>query len=230
MTKQDYEDFLQVYDRKIQDGYNYEEMCSFLQAWIEDFIDLADKYFVDSGEYVLDILDDIREDHKTVANYASSLHDDRNQSYDNQPYSVHLTQVYNVLMPSFGDEDVIMNASLCHDLLEDTGITYNDLKTFVGRDVADVVYDVTNELGKNRKERAEKTYPKIAANPLAVIVKVADRIANTTYSKKSGSSMYKKYCSEYPSFRQALYNNFPNHPYNDRIEHLWKVLEECSNQ
>jgi predicted nucleotidyltransferase len=51
-----------------------------------------------------------------------------------------------------------------------------------------------------------------------------------TYSKKSGSSMYKKYCSEYPSFRQALYNSFPNHPYNDRIEHLWKVLEECSNQ
>jgi (p)ppGpp synthase/HD superfamily hydrolase len=135
--------------------------------------------------------------------------------------------VYNVLLPLFGDNDVIMKAALCHDLLEDTSITYNDLKNQVGEATADVVYDVTNELGKNRRERAERTYPKIAANPLAVIVKVADRIANTRYSQKQGSSMYSKYCAEYPKFRNALYNANHINQY-PALGNLWAILDQIS--
>jgi guanosine-3',5'-bis(diphosphate) 3'-pyrophosphohydrolase len=162
--------------------------------------------------------------HYFTLNYASNLHADRNLLYDDQPYSVHLTAVYTVLEPFFGDNDVVMQAALCHDLLEDTGITYNDLRSQVGAEVADVVYDVTNELGKNRQERAERTYPKIAANPLAVIVKVADRIANMNHSRAKGSSMFRKYCAEYPKFRNALYNanhvnQYPN------LANLWYNLD-----
>ena len=166
--------------------------------------------------------------HLLTLNFASEQHAARNLLYNNQPYSVHLKAVYAVLEPLFGDNDVVMQAALCHDLLEDTGITYNDLQTSVGLAVADVVYDVTNELGKNRKERAERTYPKIAANPLAVIVKVADRIANTSYSKTSGSSMYGKYCAEFPLFRNALYNTKHMEQY-PALGGMWDVLDTISS-
>jgi (p)ppGpp synthase/HD superfamily hydrolase len=169
----------------------------------------------------------MKQQHQNTADYASNLHAQRNLFYDNQPYSVHLMDVYNVLLPLFGDNDVIMKAALCHDLLEDTSITYNDLKNQVGEATADVVYDVTNELGKNRRERAERTYPKIAANPLAVIVKVADRIANTRYSQKQGSSMYSKYCAEYPKFRNALYNANHINQY-PALGNLWAILDQIS--
>jgi len=169
----------------------------------------------------------MKQQHQTTAQYASNLHAQRQLLYDNQPYSVHLMDVYNVLLPLFGDNDVVLKAALCHDLLEDTSITYNDLRSQVGEATADVVYDVTNELGKNRKERAERTYPKIAANPLAVIVKVADRIANTQYSKASGSSMFGKYCAEYPKFRNTLYNikHVDQYP---ALGELWTILDRIS--
>lgn len=63
-------------------------------------------------------------------------------------------------------------------------------------DVADIVYAVTNEKGKNRSERAnEKYYQGIRENKLAVIVKICDRLANALYSKLINSRMldvYKK--------------------------------------
>ena len=166
--------------------------------------------------------------HYVTLNYASNLHADRNLLYDDEPYKVHLTAVYAVLEPFFIDNYLVMQAALCHDLLEDTGITYNDLKAAVGAEVADVVYDVTNELGKNRQERAERTYPKIAANPLAVIVKVADRIANMNHSKITGSTMFNKYCAEYSKFRSSLYNvkHLDQYP---ALGQLWAILDQLSN-
>jgi (p)ppGpp synthase/HD superfamily hydrolase len=112
--------------------------------------------------------------------------------------------VVNVLK-AVGEEDQdVLAAAWCHDLLEDTALNYNDLKGVIGERASDIVYDVTNELGKNRKERAEKTYPKIAKNPLAIRVKLADRIANMEFSKQSGSGMFEKYCKESDSFHDAL--------------------------
>jgi (p)ppGpp synthase/HD superfamily hydrolase len=165
--------------------------------------------------------------HQTIADYASDLHAHRRLYYHGQPYRVHLEAVYDILLPQFGRNQVIMLAALCHDLLEDTAISYNDLVDRVGIEVADVVYDVTNELGRNRQERAARTYPKTAANPLAVIVKVADRIANTRYSQSRGSSMYAKYCAEYPHFRRSLFN--PEHISQwPALADLWQQLDQVS--
>jgi (p)ppGpp synthase/HD superfamily hydrolase len=170
----------------------------------------------------------MKQQHQATAKYAGDLHAERRLLYHQQPYAVHLLMVYDILEPVFGDNDVVMQAALCHDLLEDTAITYNDLARATSVAVADVVYDVTNELGKNRKERAARTYPKTAANPLAVIVKVADRIANTVYSASTGSGMYEKYCAEYAHFREALYNpaHITEYPV---LAQLWQRLDAINN-
>jgi (p)ppGpp synthase/HD superfamily hydrolase len=161
-------------------------------------------------------------------NYAIDLHGE--QKYDHNPYSFHLFEVLQILVDAYMlgdpfDAQDILAAGVCHDTLEDCNITYNDLVKEIGKPAADIVYDVTNELGKNRKERATKTYPKIADNPRAIIVKLADRIANMRYSQRAGSSMYKKYLSEMPEFKAALHNPgyFETYP---MMGILWEELEK----
>jgi (p)ppGpp synthase/HD superfamily hydrolase len=61
-------------------------------------------------------------------------------------------------------------------------------------------------LGRNRKERHEKTYPKTAKNPKAVILKLADRIANVTFSVRSGEDKLRMYKKEHESFRAILFD------------------------
>lgn len=122
------------------------------------------------------------------------------------PYSYHLGCVVNVLK-RFGvqDEDILI-AGWLHDSLEDTSATMLQLEAAFGRRVADLVHRVTNESGKNRKERHEKTYPKILASDDAITLKLADRIANIEHSvdndDKDKLKMYKK---EYQAFRSKLY-------------------------
>lgn len=162
-----------------------------------------------------------------VFNWATAVHGD--QKYGDGPYSDHLRNVYTILL-SFGITDEnILSAGICHDVLEDTTLTYNDLADVIGKNAADIVYDVTNELGKNRKERALKTYPKIAANPKAIMVKVADRMSNTTYSKDSGSSMYDKYCREFPDFKSHLYTSASLEAF-PVLNEMWAYLEIVSTK
>ena len=55
-------------------------------------------------------------------------------------------------------KDACRRASFGHDLIEDTRVSYNDVKTELGQEAADIIYAVTNDKGKNRKERAGVNY------------------------------------------------------------------------
>lgn len=135
------------------------------------------------------------------------------QRYGSLPYSVHLQAVKDVAdkylyyLP-ITHHLIVQSAALLHDVVEDTDVSESQLERQFGPEIADIVYRVTNERGRDRKERNFKTYPKIWKSDLAIFVKLADRIANTTNSKnsndKKGVEMYAKYTSEYPIFRYAL--------------------------
>jgi guanosine-3',5'-bis(diphosphate) 3'-pyrophosphohydrolase len=127
-----------------------------------------------------------------------------NQSYDEIfPYEKHLDDVVEVL-EKFGFAGKFIVAGFLHDSVEDDGISYNDIKKHFGVEVAEMVYCVTDEIGRNRKEKKEKTLPKTASNPDAIILKLADRIANIQHGGKV--DMYLK---EYQEFKGALYLNTP---------------------
>ena len=138
-----------------------------------------------------------------------------NQSYDEIfPYEKHLDDVVDVLK-RFGFSGKYIVAGYLHDSIEDDGISYNDIKKHFGVEVAEMVYCVTDELGRNRKEKKEKTLPKTASNPDAIILKLGDRIANIEHGGKV--DMYKK---EQQEFKGALYLNTPN----DGKE-MWNYLD-----
>ena len=129
-----------------------------------------------------------------------------NQSYDEIfPYEKHLDDVVDVLKRfDFKSNKMLIGAAL-HDAIEDDGISYNDINKHFDKEVAEMVYCVTDELGRNRKEKKEKTLPKTASNKDAIILKLADRIANIEHGGKI--DMYAK---EYQEFKGALFLNTPS--------------------
>lgn len=150
----------------------------------------------------------------------------QNKEYgDGIPYSVHLFLVVSYIhqflvlsnIPRELWEDVIIAAWL-HDVREDAGISYNEIKKLFGERVAEIVYSVTNEDGRDREEKAIKTYPKTAKNRLGVFVKLADRIANTVYSKMNQNSMFNKYVKEFKFFKISLFEK-------GEYDAIWSYLE-----
>lgn len=138
-----------------------------------------------------------------------------NQSYDEIfPYEKHLDDVVDVLK-RFGFSGKYIVAGFLHDSIEDDGISYNDIKKHFGTEVAEMVYDVTDEQGRTRKEKKVKTLPKTAVNPDAIILKLADRIANIEHGGKI--DMYAK---EYQEFKGALYLNTPSDG-----KKMWEYLD-----
>lgn len=124
---------------------------------------------------------------------------------ENQPYTVHLERVVETLQRYGVTDENMLVAGWLHDIVEDTDVTLNQVELMFGRTVSDLVGRVTNEEGKNRKERHAKTYPKIKASDDALVLKLADRIANVEYSVEQGDKdKLKMYSKEYEGFREAL--------------------------
>lgn len=125
------------------------------------------------------------------------------QSYDIYPYMYHVKQVVKIAQDLGYDESILVSCAL-HDTLEDTDLSFNDIKKAFGEEVAEIVYCVTDELGRNRKERKAKTYPKIRSNWKAIAVKLADRIANVTQSKMYQPKLFDLYQDEHIQFCREL--------------------------
>ena len=151
---------------------------------------------------------------KEAAYMAISAHG--NQTYDGYPYYYHLEQVVDILKEYGYTEDKFIISGYLHDAIEDADVSYNDIRTKFGSEIAEIVYCVTDELGRNRQERKSKTLPKIAGNKDAIIVKLADRIANLRKPKLKG--MYTK---EFKVFRDHLFIE-------GHADEMWKELEELT--
>ena len=129
------------------------------------------------------------------------------QTYNDEvPYVRHTEFVVAVLQRFGFNEPELVCAGHLHDAIEDTKTSYNDINDRFGVKVAELVYSVTSEQGRNRKERNAKTYPKIARRFYPTALKLADRIANVEYGNATGGKvdMYRK---EYPGFRGALWTD-----------------------
>jgi (p)ppGpp synthase/HD superfamily hydrolase len=169
-----------------------------------------------------------------IINYAIIAHEQTNHLYNGFPYSVHLSMValfaqkYINELPTAIQSD-ILDACWLHDTIEDCRLTYNDILKISNKQVADIVYAVTNEKGKNRSERAnEKYYNGIREIAFATFVKLCDRLANVLYSKNSKSDMFKKYKSEHSTFIQSLFPNAIPYEYSKMVDELNCLVSSVS--
>jgi (p)ppGpp synthase/HD superfamily hydrolase len=116
--------------------------------------------------------------------FATAAHAAMGQTrkYTGEPYVVHPIEV-SELVASVGGTDAMVAAALLHDVLEDTGVTFDILEAEFGSEVAELVLwltDVSRPEDGNRSTRKALDRQHSAAAPAAAqTVKVADLISNT---------------------------------------------------
>ena len=168
-------------------------------------------------------------------------HRNTNHYYDTYlPYEFHLRMVAQVgkdfkhLLPKINlvdnrNQDTLFElACHGHDLIEDTRVSYNDVKNILGQFVADIIFAVSNEKGKVRSERAnDKYYQGIRDTEGAVFVKLCDRIANVQYGKLTKSRQVEMYKKENEHFMDMLgWNGSPTNPYFEMYQYLINLFND----
>jgi len=151
-----------------------------------------------------------------------------NQMYGNLPYKHHLVDVAaiaekncHLITDDNIERAVLISAAWLHDVLEDTAVKYKTLRYYFGKNVADLVSAVTDEPGKNRKERKAKSLPKIRSfGKEAVFIKLCDRLANISSCINNNSDLLQMYSKEHKQFVEALYDK------RDGLGDLWDILSQ----
>ncbi len=103
---------------------------------------------------------------------------------DGLPYLMHISTVAMEVMGAlqverFDNPDLAVQCALLHDTMEDTDVTYEQVREMFGRAVADGVRALSKDPALPRAERMADSLRRIQTRPHEVwIVKLADRITN----------------------------------------------------
>lgn len=114
----------------------------------------------------------MRMDLSQVKEYVKEKHAGQTRK-QGTPYYLHPFAVQELLAQKGYSEDC-QAAGLCHDLLEDTDATEKEILALTNPQVLEAVKLVTKEKGY----RMEEYIARIAKNPMAKAVKLADRLHN----------------------------------------------------
>lgn len=111
--------------------------------------------------------------------FAEKAHSAQLRRYTNAPYVTHLVEVAE-LTQEFGGDDVAVAAALLHDVMEDQGVTKEELVEHFGQEVADLVEALSDMEKGNRKTRKALAKERLGnASAVVQTIKVADLISNT---------------------------------------------------
>ena len=131
--------------------------------------------------YLLESIDDFPKNTRAMYRFARRRHNDTGaiRKVSKEPYWVHPEGVAKIVM-EHGGSDIEIKAAMAHDVLEDTGDTFEDIAEKFGEEVASIVKEVTNdndEIAKIGKERyiSEEL---CRLSPEALTVKLADMLYN----------------------------------------------------
>lgn len=151
---------------------------------------------------------------KSFLDYAYHRHDVVvNQKYDDKtfgdtiPYSFHLKAAdaaykqFSSLLTA-AEKPIVRMAVAGHDLIEDARVTFNDLRTDWGEDVAKLIYACTELRGMDTDERhGQEYYDLLYKSEAAVFVKLCDMLANLRYSIMFNSTFFRKHKKYYSQMR-----------------------------
>ena len=138
----------------------------------------------------------------------------------------HLAAVRAVLY-DFGFEEDSQHgvAAWLHDVIEDTKVLALTLQDNFGPDVTNLVWAVSG-FGVTRAERSAVAYEKIRVHPPAVILKLADRIANVENAAKTRPDLLEMYRKEHHDFGVAL-SDLCFHDTVVQVDAMWARLTKA---
>jgi (p)ppGpp synthase/HD superfamily hydrolase len=122
------------------------------------------------------------------------------RKYTNEPYIVHPAEVASIVATVPDATEEMLAAAWLHDVVEDTGVTLDQVHLLFGADVAKLVFwltDVSKPEDGNRAARKAIDRAHIAAAPAAAqTVKLADLISNTKSIMAHDEKFAKVYLEE----------------------------------
>jgi len=105
--------------------------------------------------------------------FAMKHHGDARDDSGDSYFEAHVMKVATAVDILGGKEDVVCAAAL-HDLIEDTEVTYNDIKEKFGEKVADLVDELTRE---GKPDDYGYYFPRLRSAE-AIMIKLVDRASN----------------------------------------------------
>lgn len=150
--------------------------------------------------------------------FAAFWHKD--QKYGDGPYTDHLESVACCTF-SYTKDPLCEIVAWLHDILEDTPCPIKSIEDSFGSTIANAVVAITEPKEGSRGHRHLMTYWKIRANPIALAVKLCDRLSNMQASL-GVKHKRRLYITEYPIFKAALYNPTDSEKY----QKLWSRLDK----
>ena len=129
--------------------------------------------------------------------FAIEKHAGQARKYTHEPYVVHPIRVAAMLPPS---TPTVYAGAVLHDVIEDCGVTKEELEKRFGPYVASLVVELTSPskgMKENRAVRKEIDRQFLATvSPAAKLIKVADLLDNTPSIVKYDPGFAKKYLPE----------------------------------
>jgi len=139
--------------------------------------------------------------------FAARAHGDQKRKYTGEPYVVHLIEVAELVAEADTDGRVVI-AALLHDVLEDTAVTYEDLKAEFGVPIAWLVRQLTDVSKLEDGNRAERKKIDLAhlsqALAEAQTIKYADLISNSRSITKHDPGFARVYMREKAAILRVL--------------------------
>lgn len=134
---------------------------------------------------------------KRAAEFAAKVHEGKVRKGTRIPYVVHPYEAAVIASGITSDPDVI-SAALLHDVIEDTDVTYEELKAEFGTRIADLVQAESEDKSKTWKERKSATIERLkTAAREEKIICLGDKLSNlrSTASEKlrKGDEIWKKF-------------------------------------
>jgi len=122
-----------------------------------------------------------------IAFAADKHRSQRRKDHEASPYINHPIALANVLANEAGVEDErVLMAAVLHDTIEDTETTEQELLRLFGKEVADIVMEVTDDKALPKAERKRLQVEHAAhISRRAKLVKLADKICNLRDIAKS---------------------------------------------
>ena len=157
--------------------------------------------------------------------FAEHWHRHQVRKYTNEPYFVHLHEVA-TLCAGAGLSKRAVAAAYLHDVIEDQPVTYENVRERFGREVADIVRELTDTpatVGVTREERKLNDLGRLeAASADAQSIKCADLVSNTSSITKHDRSFARVYLPEKRAVLMVLTRANP-----ELLALAWKTLKEA---
>lgn len=139
--------------------------------------------------------------------FAERAHRGQVRKYTGEPYIVHPLEVAQIVESAFPWEranpspvEAVVMAALLHDVVEDCGVTLDQIRRAFGSVVARLVHEVTDISRKEHGNRATRKgldrQHLASASPEGMTIKLADLISNTQSITQHDKDFAKVYMAE----------------------------------